>query len=250
MALLKSLFNRFRPQAHSEEHNADRYRQLDLLRERHSFIAVKFPRVQQSFQSMILELHPDEGYVLIDELYPPHARQELIEGDTAEIDGRANGQDISFFSRLLLRESIDGTPAYRMELPEEIGASYRRRGAYRIYVERETDLLIDIRLDEETTLDAAIVNLSSEGIKVNVDGDISRVLDTQRLWSDCLIRLPGDIDIDCNIEVRNAYLMRTPSLHTLVGAKLDIAHAPQRTKLDQYLAAVQRRQRRRELRLG
>lgn len=250
MALLKTLFNRFLSKTPAAQSGSrDRYQQLEMLQQHHSFIEVKFPRLQQSFQSLILELHPEESYLLLDELYPPNGRQALVEGDTVEISGRDRGVNVSFFSRLLLREIVDDMPAYRMELPEEIGIS-RRRCAYRIYVERETGLRIDIRPDEQTVLDAGIVNLSSEGIKLNVEGDISGRLEHHRQWEGCLIRLPGDIDIDCDIEVRNAYVMRRPRLQTLVGAKLHIAQAPQRAKLDQYLAAVQRRQRRRELRLG
>jgi len=250
MALLKTLFNRFLPKTPTAEPgHRDRYQQLELLQQHHSFIEVKFPRVQQSFQSLILELHPEDGYLLLDELYPPAGRQALIEGDSAEISGRDRGVNVAFFSRLLLREIIDDMPAYRMELPEEIGIS-RRRSAYRIYVEREAGLHVDIRPDEQTTLDAGIVNLSSDGVKLDIEGDISQQLERQPRWEGCLIRLPGDIDIDCDIEVRNGYVMRSPRLHTLVGAKLHIAQAPQRAKLDQYLAAVQRRQRRRELRLG
>lgn len=250
MALLKSLFNRFLAKARIETATAaNRYEQLEILLERHSFIEIKFPRLQQSFQSMILELHPESGYLLVDELYPPAGRQALIEGDIAEVSGRASGVDIAFFSRLLLREVVDDLPVYRMELPDEIGA-HQRRSAYRIYVGRETDLLIDIRPLDDVPLDAGIVNLSSEGIKLNIEGDVLKLLERHPQWSGCLIRLPDGTDIDCDIEVRNAYLMRTPNQHTLVGAKLNIAHPQQRTRLNQYLAAVQRKQRRRELRLG
>jgi c-di-GMP-binding flagellar brake protein YcgR len=250
MALLKTLFNRFLSKSAQRERSAsDRYQQLELLQRRHSFIEVKFPRVEQSFQSMILELHPDEGYVLIDELYPPQGRQALLEGDMAEIGGRTPGVTVSFYSRLLQREMMDGAPAYRMELPEDIGASYRRH-AYRVYVEREADLIIDIRDPEGNPFDATIINLSADGIKVMLRGDYSKLLEQQYLWENCLIRLPSGVDIDCALDIRNVYLMRTPSVHTLAGGKLTIATAQQRAKLDQYLASVQRKQRRRETRLS
>jgi c-di-GMP-binding flagellar brake protein YcgR len=250
MALLETLFKRFRSSSTSRERQArDRYHQLEILQRRHSFIEVKFPRVQQSFQSMILELHADAGYVLIDELYPPHGRQALLEGDSAEISGRSSGVAVAFYSRLLLRDLVDGLPTYRMELPEDIGVSYRR-SSYRVYVERETDLQIDIRREDGTALDAGIVNLSADGIKISVQGDVGKLLEQQYRWENCLIRLPAGIDIDCTLEIRNVYPMRTPTLHTLAGGKLEIATAPHRAKLDQYLAAVQRNQRRREVRLS
>ncbi len=255
MPPLKSLLNRWLPSpADQKTAGDDRYRQLELLQRRHNFLDVHFPRIEHRFQSLILELHPDEGYLLIDELFPADGRQLLLEGDVAEISARGSSGVVSFFSRLLLkengrRETSDGAPTYRMELPEEIGGSYRRH-AFRVYVERESDLLIDLRDSDGNPLPAHIVNLSADGIKISVDGDAVKLLEQHHRFDNALIRLPDDIDIDCAIDFRNVYLMRTPSQHTIAGGKLDIPQATQRNKLGQYLAAVQRKQRRRESRIG
>ena len=245
MALLKSLFARLRGAPEKTKKETDSYSQLELLQRRHSFIEVKFPRIEQSFQSMILELHADESFLIIDELYPAEGRQKLLEGDEAEITAQATGIKIAFFSKLLAREANEGTPVYRMELPEEIGSTVRRR-AYRVYVEREANLSIDIG----SIGDAHIVNLSSDGIKLSLRGNISKQLEKNRVLENCIIRLPSGIDIDGTIELRNIYSIRTPTLHTLAGGVLEIPIPSQRTKLSQYLAAVQRKQRRRESRLG
>jgi c-di-GMP-binding flagellar brake protein YcgR len=249
MALLKKILVRLGLKSAADSSDkSDNYSQLEVLQRRHSFIEVKFPRAEQSFQSMILELHPDDSYLLIDELYPVDNRQELIEGDAAEISAQAPGVKVSFYSQLLARETIDGTPAYRMELPEEIGSSLRRR-AFRIYVEREIGLAIDVRDPDGQSLEAHIVNLSSDGIKLSLHGNISKLLEKNRVLEQCVIKLPNQIDIDCSIEVRNVYVIRSPTLRTLVGATMVVPMPSHRTKLGQYLAAVQRKQRRREARI-
>lgn len=250
MAPLKTFLRRFlsKPSV-ARQSAADRYSQLETLQRRHSFIEVKFPRIERSFQSMILELHAEEGYLLIDELYPAEGRQYLLEGDVAEIGGKSVGVVVSFYSRLLARESVDGTPVYRMELPEEIGASFRRT-SYRVYVERESGLSIDIRRPDGSSFDAQIVNLSTDGIKTSIRGDVSKEMIRNHVLENCLIRLPNGADIDCHIDVRNAYAMRTPGHHTMMGGQLTIDLPSHRTKLDQYLASVQRKQRRREARMA
>ena len=250
MAPLKAFFRRFLAKSVTTRQTAaDRYSQLETLQRRHSFIEVKFPRIERSFQSMILELHAEDGYMLIDELYPAEGRQFLLEGDAAEIGGKSVGIVVSFYSRLLAREVADDAPVYRMELPEEIGASYRRT-SYRVYVEREAGLTIDIRRPDGSSFDAHIINLSTDGVKISLRGDVNKDIAQNHLLENCLIQLPNGIDIDCAIDVRNAYVMRTPSLNTMIGGKLTIDMPSHRTKLDQYLAAVQRKQRRREARMA
>ena len=249
MALLKSLFARLRGAPARAKQENDNYSQLELLQRRHSFIEVKFPRLEQSFQSMILELHPDDGFLVVDEFYPAEGRQKLLEGDEAEIVAQVPGIKLAFFSKLLVREITEGLPVYRMELPEEIGSTVRRR-AFRVYVEREANLAIDLGKVGDTHIEGHIVNLSSDGIKLSLRGNIAKQLEKNRMLENCLIRLPNGIDIDATIELRNIYSIRTPTLHTLAGGVLNVAIPSQRTKLNQYLAAVQRKQRRRESRMA
>ena len=248
MALLKSLIARLRGSSAEHKGDADNYSQLEILQRRHSFIEVKFPRIEQAFQSMILELHADDAFLVIDELYPAEGREKLLEGDEAEIVAQVPGIKVAFFSKLLAREVAEGLPVYRMELPEEIGSTIRRR-AYRIYVEREPNLSIDIASDDERMRSAHIVNLSPDGIKLSFPTNISKQLEKHRTLENCLIRLPNGFDIDCTVELRNIYAIRTPTAHTLAGGVLSVSIPSQRTKLGQYLAAVQRKQRRRESRM-
>lgn len=249
MASLKSLLARLRGAPPKTKKDEDNYSQLELLQRRHSFIEVKFPRIEQSFQSMILELHADDGFLIVDEFYPAQGREKLLEGDEAEIVSQVPGIKIAFFSKLLLREVTEGLPVYRMELPEEIGSTVRRR-AYRVYVEREQNLSIDVGTNEEAVGSPRIVNLSADGIKLSFPDNVSKQLEKNRLLENCLIRLPTGFDIDATIELRNIYTIRTPTLHTLAGGVLTVPMPSQRTKLGQYLAAVQRKQRRRESRMS
>jgi len=250
MSLFKSLLKRWLTRADDDDNGrADRYQLLEQLQRRHSFIEVKFPRLERSFQSMILELRPEQSVLVIDELYPPEGREKLLEGDIAEISGRARGLTVNFFSRLLLRESVENVPTYHFELPDDIGASYRRH-AFRVYVEPESDLTIDIRDTEGNPFEAHVINLSADGIKLSLRGDHIQTIEREKLFKHCLIRLPDEADIECEIQFHNVYLMRSPTVHSLAGGSIKIATATQRTRLDQYLAAVQRRQRRRESRTG
>lgn len=249
MSILKSVLGFLFPRlgAGKEQVPDDHFERLTYLLNHHEWIDVNVCKTEQNYQSLILAIDPDQKELLIDDLYPRESREPLETGDRLEITCRARRAPINFFTRLLAEEMRDGETAYRLELPEEIGLSHSR-GSYRVYVENEVGLNIDIRIDQQTIPAVRIINLSTDGIKLSFPQESQKQLSETPLLSDCLIKLPTDNYVDCEIELRNLYTIRSPFQHILAGGKMQIANPQQRVKLQQYLAAVQRKQRRRETR--
>lgn len=251
--MLRKWLNRRRGAAAVEDATDDRYSALEYLARSHSFVEVNFHRTGRSYQSMILALRAELGEIVLDELFPDEGTLELQRGDLAEVVQRGNGPDgeeqppLRFMTRLLGREELHGAPAYRMELPANIDGSGPRR-AYRVYVENETDLALEMAFENASPLLCRIVNLSIEGLKIDIEGDHSKELRHQRLLRGCRLQLPDGSDIECDLDVRNVACLQKPAPHTLVGAALKIPSAPQRVRLNRYLASIQRKQRRREMR--
>ena len=249
MAFLQSLIDRFLNRKNREEQpSADHYEMLERLRKNHDWIDVHVATLDKSFQSLILAIDVDNHELLIDELFPAEDLDTIKPGDTVSITSRSRRILVNFFTRILAREQQDGNTVYRLELPEEIGRNHNR-GAYRIYVGGEENLRFSMGLEREELLAPRIINLSADGIKVSFEEDISSQLKTQSFYGNCIIHLPSAIDVDCEFEVRNVYQMHTPHLHSLAGGTIRIPNPQQRAKLNQYLASVQRKQRRRELRI-
>ncbi|MDY0007786.1 MAG: flagellar brake protein [Spongiibacteraceae bacterium] len=262
MAVFQKLLKRFTGSPTPPGEDQSRFERLEMVQERHVFIDVKCPRLGRSFQSLILAINANEGDLILDEFFPPEGSGDLLEGDALEITSRSKSIAVSFYSRLLAREFRGGAPIYRVELPENIGIS-RNRQAYRVYVASESDLFIQIPLvpthpaektsdddGEENLVDGHIINLSFEGIKLDIDGDVARHFERAPRLQDCRIHLPDGQEVICHIDIRSVYPMRTPNAHTLIGGRLSVPQPNQRTRLTQYLAAVQRAQRRREMRSG
>ncbi len=249
MAFFKSLLNRLMPSSNrvDELDAGDHYERLERLRIQHDWIDVKLTGHDRSYQSLVLDIDLDNKELVIDDLYPPEGLDSIEPGDTVEISSQARYALIHFYTRVLARQQRDGQPCYRLELPEEVGLNHGR-GAYRVYVEPENGLDIDIDLRGESLIDVRVINLSAEGVKLSFANDISDQLGDNITLKNCLMRLPGGEDIDCDITLRNIYRMRSPHTHTLGGGQLVINNPQQRIKLQQYLAAVQRKQRRRETR--
>lgn len=249
MAFITALINRIFDRADNKQSEPkDHYEALEFLRKNHDWIDVTVTQTQHSYQSMVLDIDAEHHELLIDELYPATDVDKLQPGDTIEINSRSRRVQVSFYTRILAHEVIDGKEAFRVELPEEVGRNHSRQ-AYRVYVQNEEFLSIDVPSSDIPISDPRIINLSTEGIKLSFAEDIGEQLNKQRHLKGCLIKLPDGFDIDCDIELRNIYHIRTPHPHSLTGGVLTIKHPQQRVKLEQYLASVQRKQRRRESRV-
>lgn len=242
MTLIKSLFNQFfGGNNKSTATVADDYAELDKLRINHEWIEVSVIKTAQCYQSLILDIDLDNNELLIDELYPPNATNNIEPGDALAIRSQSSRTQVNFVSRILARELNHGEGSWRLELPESIGRNHSRN-AFRIYVENEQDIGIDIYSDQQLIQNVRIINLSSEGIKLSFDHQYQSLLNQQLLFTDCIIRLPNDCDIDCHIELRNSYAMPRPKPHIISGGKLTIPNPQHRTKLQQYIASLQRKQ--------
>lgn len=245
MALLKSLIHRLLSggKAGKADGLPDHYDRLQFLQAHHEWIDVTVCKTGDRFQSLILALDPEQKELLIDELYPVETDRELDSGDRLEIVSRSQRAPISFFTRILAAEMREGEAAWRLELPEDIGIQHSR-GAFRVYVENEVGLDIDIPFEGTLIPAVRVINLSTDGIKLSLPMEAAEQLDRCSLFENVIISLPNGVYIDAKIEMRNRYSIRSPHPHILAGGKLQVPNAQQQVKLQQYLAAVQRKQRR------
>jgi len=248
MAFLRSLIDKLVTNTNTDSSElADHYSSLERLRVSHEWLDVKVTKTNHSYQSLVLEIDIENGELLVDELFPPEHLNDVQPGDTVQVITHSKNQPVDFYTRILSREFNNGTTAWRLELPAEIGANHNRE-AFRIYVESEVGLHIEVTHNGEPLRDVRIINLSIDGLKLSFNKEARERLDALQKLDDCLIRLPNDTDIDCSIELKSLYDIRTPYPHLLGGGKLVIENAQQRVKLQQFLAATQRKQRRRESR--
>lgn len=246
MAILQSLLSKLQSKQQSDEViSEDPYQPLQLLRNNHELIDVRVAGSESIYQSMVLEVDCVNEELLIDDLFPAEGLSDLLSGDTIEVISRSKDPLINFYTRILGRDIKDGNGFYRLELPEYIGEN-QSRGSYRVYVDREQSLTIDLGHNDPQLQTAHIINLSPEGMKITFLDDLDGKLKTDDEFAQSTIILPDGTMIDCVIKIRNIYSIRSPQPHSLAGASLEIDNPQQRVKLNQYLAAIQRRQRRQE----
>jgi len=246
---LKSLFSKpiaTEPEESSSQVvSAETVLRLQQLALDHTFVDVRFPeRAGNSYQSLILNVNPDEGYLLIDEFFPSSDNILVSPGDEVEITSQRKGMPVSFSTvvQSICIDDGDGMPAYRLEIPDSVEARQRRRH-FRVQVEPDAGIKVRIPNDDNTTLLCTVHNLSYSGIGFSTGGNIAQQLETQRIFSNALLTLPSEVTIQCKIEVMSYEFKRMPYRHTLIGGKFSAISSSNQKKLDQYLATMQRIQR-------
>lgn len=246
MPIFQQLIDRwFRDHPSQEEEDPD-YLKLLKLKDEHIFIDVRVTRTGEQFQSMILDIDGESDTLLLDEFLPNESPPNLREGDPIQVISRTRRYGVEFFSRILAKRDDEQGPSYLIQLPDEIGANPLQQ-VYRVSVERERDLQILLPPVAGVNLAGRLINLSPEGVKLQLQGDQTALLNQHYLLSEVVIRLPDRIDIECNLQLRTVYRSPTGQEATIASGRLEVPHPPMRVKLEQYLAAVQRKQRRQAL---
>jgi hypothetical protein len=213
------------------------------MRKSHSLLDIRIPRLNgMRCQSMILAINTEEGFLTLDEPFPS---ARLDSGDTLHITCRLkNRTAIEFNSKLLRKQSENGGNTYLLELPASIQGDDAADN-YRIYVEKE-NLTLEIEVDNEI-IQSQIIAIAFESIKFQLIGKYSDVLKETSTYKQCFLRL-DDEPIECTLTIQQSFDLSRPLLHTLCTAKLELEQKTDSKKFNAFLAALQRRQRRRELR--
>ena len=247
MGIIRSIIDKVMPSGSVvNPEPPDHFDSLDKLRKSHEWIEVQIVRSGKSYQSLILNIDLDNNELLIDEFFPPENLQAIEPGDRVEVSSQSRSKPVNFYTQVLARKFEDNEGAWLLELPSDVGRNLNR-SAFRVYVENEQNLNIEMMYEGEPLPFVRIINLSAEGIKLGFSNESQAQLDKQQIFNDCLIRLPSGFDIDCHVDLRSVYSIHTPKPHILGGGKLTIDNPQHLVKLQQYLAELQRRQRRGEM---
>ncbi|MGK0440493.1 MAG: c-di-GMP-binding flagellar brake protein YcgR [Pseudohongiellaceae bacterium] len=245
---MTKLFHKFTQlfKGHSvNEATLSHYIRLKQLCLNHQTIQIKLKNNYQLYQSLILSVDEDIHELLIDDLFPAPQPRDLRAGDTIELISQTNGQEIKFFTRVIQHCKAKGKTSYRVKLPKELGQNHNRQ-SFRVYVDTARDLRIRLSSNDAEFNKVTISNLSINGIKLYFDNNIQDRLNQGVCFDQAVIQLPSGYNIDCKIDIKNYYLIRTGHSHSVAGGGISISNPQHKKKLQEYLATIQRQHRRRE----
>ncbi len=213
------------------------YLALHQVQRNHSFVEVSIPGDDVVYQSMILDLDPEERTVLIDELFPRGFVG--LSGQRVDIVIRQQGgRKLTFRSEILEKHEHKDAPIYVIKMPEDLAAD-QRRGAYRLPVGNGVSIASRFTGPDRQTYQGQLRNLSTSGLALELSGEEASAFN----YNDRLQHLQFDFagaSFDCGVAVRNVDVDEAEDNRVVIGAEfLDLPPMEKRV-LERAITRVQR----------
>lgn len=171
----------------------------------HCLIDLRFAHGPEAFQTAILELVPEAGYMVLDALVPAEGDESTVDVPTVNIRTRVHGMDLNFQSVITQRGVVDGAPFYKIPYPETIDYP-QRRGEHRVTVPLDRGVEVRVHAHDDSIVTGEVRDLSPSGFSARIhSGDLS-VFDAQEARATaCEIDLPRYGTITAAIEICHVF---------------------------------------------
>lgn len=214
---------------------------IEQLLHGRALLDIKVSRSGKRYQSMLLGYNSDDGYIMLDEPFPVE-QGAFVPGDSLEISSHDKQLRLAFRTEFISRQRLEGDIVIKVGLPREVGELQKRR-SYRVAVRLGDRVRVELFDQSGTRHSAEVQNLSAEGFRIAIPGNVTDTFSFGQPSRDCLLRL-GDTTIRCSAEPRNIEYLRRPAGRTILGARFHDISPRDQNSLNQFIAELQRQQRR------
>lgn len=185
------------------------YANLRPLLDNNIPLTLRFHERSQRYQSYLVEMNRETGWIALDELIPNDGERLLLQGEAFHVEGFYEGARIFWTSQQDVHlGEIDGTRCYWIPTPAEL-TYHQRRNAYRAQLK---ELAVTAQLGGaavRNALEGRLLDISATGCKLSIKGNQGN-LQTGQVY-ELAAKLPiGTIQTE--VELR----------HLVVDEKLDM----------------------------
>ena len=203
---------------------------LKKIYEAHCLLDIRFDGDGEAYQSAIIELVPDAGYLVIDTLTPAGGDTLAAQLPQIRIRTRLQGMEVKFASDVLQRGSQAGLPYYKVRYPPEIEYP-QRRSASRVTVPFDRGVPVRFQTRNNSWVRGEIRDLSLQGFCARLlSGDVKHIEQEYGQPTTCEIDLPGHGTLHAVVEVRHMLPSRARSAPR-VGARFLALDPPSERQL-------------------
>ncbi len=212
---------------------------LKKIFESHCLLDIRLEGDACAYQSAIIELMPDAGYLVIDALTPGGGDALAARLPGVRVRTRINGMEVKFVSRIIARGSQGSLPYYKVRYPDDIEQPQRRR---ELRVTVPFDRGVPVRFETRTGgwIRGEIRDLSVGGFCARLlSGDVANIEHECGQATACEIDLPAHGTLRALVEVRHMLPSRARSAPR-VGARFVELDARGERQLEHCVAELDR----------
>ncbi|MHB8346851.1 MAG: flagellar brake protein [Acidiferrobacterales bacterium] len=211
---------------------------LSRLQESRSLLSVTVAGSDELYNSAIVEVDTELGYILLDELAPVEGHLRLLQSRALHAHARLRGVDISFAGTLEEAGEKDGIAFYKLPIPALV--NYRqRRSNFRARVGLGTPVSVELGSRQTPELDGTLYDISRGGIGAMMHAGNKTDLHQGSVFDRCEIRLPRGHAVTCGLEI--CYVTSDERRHALrIGGRYIDLGRTQEKIIAQFVAAMER----------
>jgi len=184
---------------------------LKKIFESHCLLDIRLNGETSAYQSAIIELVPEAGYLVMDALTPVSGDALALSLPDLRVRTRVNGMEIKFASRILARGSQGGLPYYKVRYPDDIDYPQRRR-QFRVTVPFDRGVPVRFETRIGGWVRGEIRDLSPGGFSARLlSGNVANIEQECGQPTACEIDLPGHGTLHAVVEVRHMLPSRARS---------------------------------------
>jgi len=177
---------------------------LQNLYHQRGLISVTFPKSEYGnnrSESLIVEVNKDKKHLLLNKLESDRAHDRFLKDKIIQIKSFYSGIQVSFKAELKQLVHEDDDVYYLIALPKEL-YYHQKRTAHRANTSNDSPVPITIKLEDGSTLDGMIEDISIGGLSITFATNLPQSLQVGMSITSCRFTLPDDDSVTCELTVR------------------------------------------------
>lgn len=166
------------------------YANLRPFLDNHTPLQVRFADRNQRYQTYLIEVNREKGWLALDELIPTDGERMMAAGEAFQVEGFHEGVRIAWKNEASVHlGELDDARCYWVPLPDQI-LYHQRRNAYRAPLSGQP---IAAQLSGKvlkSALDGKVLDMSATGCKLSFAGDLQTRLQTGQVYEQLSAHLP------------------------------------------------------------
>jgi len=162
---------------------------LKQLLDNHIPLLVRFVDRSQRYQTYVVEMNREKGWIALDELIPNDGERLMASGEAFQVEGYYEGVRIAWSNDHPVHPGeLEDARCYWAPLPDQV-LYHQRRNAYRASL---TGQPIVAELSDKTIkpVEGKVLDMSATGCKLSFQGNLQNGLQTGRVYEQLSAKLP------------------------------------------------------------